>query len=263
MFTQGSYLRHHRPRRDGVQAPSAAVRRGAAELEHPRPEAAYGAQLGDGRELLVGGGEPELDQRRGLVDVDPGGGERAQVVRADRQRVAELLHVGGAEVVHGGPVDDQRPAAEPPRRARGRRATSVVEERASASVSKPPARSSAPTGSTPRLVPGREAGARSASSGERAAAAPSGSRGRRARPARRRAARPRARSARSATVEARRPTCTHSEVTPFSRSVRAASCAALRVGVGERGADVPASPRAGGRHAGRAGPRRAPGCRAG
>ena len=33
-----------------------AGRRRAAELEHPRPEPAGGAQLGDGRELLVGGG---------------------------------------------------------------------------------------------------------------------------------------------------------------------------------------------------------------
>ena len=112
MFTHGSYLviigRE-------VTACRVMFRRssdGAAQLQHPRPQAAYGAQLGDRQELLVTRREPELDQPGGLVDRDPGGVEGAQVVGAERQHVAELLHVGGAEVVHGRPVDDQCPATE-------------------------------------------------------------------------------------------------------------------------------------------------------
>ena len=51
---------------------AAPVPRGrAAELQHPCPQPACGAQLGDRRELLVGRGVAELDQRRGLVDVEP------------------------------------------------------------------------------------------------------------------------------------------------------------------------------------------------
>ena len=73
MFTQGSYLVIIGRDVTACSTICAVVRRGAAELEHPRPQPAYGAQLGDRRELLVGGGEPELDQRGGLVDLDPGG----------------------------------------------------------------------------------------------------------------------------------------------------------------------------------------------
>ena len=55
-------LAHHRPAGDGVLPLLAGL--GLAQLEHARPEPACGAELGDGRELLVGGGVPELDQRR-------------------------------------------------------------------------------------------------------------------------------------------------------------------------------------------------------
>ena len=105
-------LGHHRPRGHGVQAHVAVVLGRTAELEHPRPHPAYGAQLGDRHELVVAGRQPELHQPDGVVDRDPGGLEGAQVVRAERQHVAELLHVGGTEVVHRGSVHDQRPAAE-------------------------------------------------------------------------------------------------------------------------------------------------------
>ncbi len=110
----GVVLRHHRPGRDRVQHHRATVLGGTAQLQHPRPQPAHGAQLGDGRELLVAGREPELHQLPGLVDLDPGLRERAQVVRPDREHVAELLHVGGTEVVHRGAVDHQRAAAELP-----------------------------------------------------------------------------------------------------------------------------------------------------
>ena len=64
-------------------------------------------------ELLVGGREPELDQPGRLVDRDSRlPRARAGSARPTREHVAELLHVGGAEVVHRGPVDDERAAPE-------------------------------------------------------------------------------------------------------------------------------------------------------
>ena len=64
-----------------MQAHAAVVLGRAAELEHPGPQASYGAQLGDRHELLVAGRQPELDQPGGIVDRDAGGVEGAQVVR--------------------------------------------------------------------------------------------------------------------------------------------------------------------------------------
>ena len=62
----------------------------------------------------------------GVVDRDPRGVERTQVVGAEREDVAELLDVGAAEVVHRGAVDDQRPAAELARDRRSLRDASSV-----------------------------------------------------------------------------------------------------------------------------------------
>ena len=127
---------------------------GSAELEHPRPGPAYGAELGDRLELLVGGRQPELHQARRLVDVHPGLGEGPQVVRPDREHVAQLLHVGGTEVVHGRAVDDQRAAAELTRQRRRLRDHAGSGLRAPVRpASVPTPRTRAPTGSTPRLVP--------------------------------------------------------------------------------------------------------------
>ncbi len=77
-----------------------------AQLEEPGPGAAGGAQLRDGRELLVGGGEPHVELVGGGVDVEAGLDEQPQVGGTGEQAVGELLHVGRAGVVHGGGVDD-------------------------------------------------------------------------------------------------------------------------------------------------------------
>ncbi len=77
------------------------------ELEHARPEPPGGAQLGDGRELLVGGGVAELHQASGVVDGHAGLAEGAQVRRTGGHGPGELLDVGRAAVVDGSRVDDE------------------------------------------------------------------------------------------------------------------------------------------------------------
>ena len=73
-----------------------------AQLGQPRPEPAQGAELGDRRELLVGGRDPELDQAEAVLGRDAGGLERPQ-------------HLGPA---------GQHPARAPGRRRRPARAPS-------------------------------------------------------------------------------------------------------------------------------------------
>ena len=89
-------------------------------LEHPRPEPAGRAELGDRGELLVGRGVAELDQAGGLVDGEAGLGEQAEVVHADGHRPAELLGVARTRVVQRGAVDDRAEHAEGLRAADGR-----------------------------------------------------------------------------------------------------------------------------------------------
>ena len=72
-FTHGSRRVHHRRRGDGVLALAPCRVGRAAGLEHPRPQPARGAQLGDRRELVGGGGVAELQQ--------PGGGRRRRARR--------------------------------------------------------------------------------------------------------------------------------------------------------------------------------------
>ena len=224
-----------------MQGHVAAVLRGAAQLEHPRPHASYGAQLGDRHELLVAGREPELDQPGGLVDRDPGGVEGAQVVRAERQHVAELLHVGGTEVVHGGPVDDQCPAAEPLRELAPPRDQHVGLSDCRDHASHP---------RTHRIHPEVRPGRQRLPLGERRRTpAPhrAGPTERPARPGRCRGARPSARWAGRTTSMPDAPTCTQSEVAPFSRSVSAAAFEACASGSASSARTSQPSPRAGGR----------------
>ena len=107
----GVVLAHHRAAGHRVLALRAGADGGAAELEDPGPQPAGGAELGDGRELLVGGRVAELDQAGGLVQGDARLGQRPEVRRADGDAVAQLLGVGGTEVVHGGRVDDDAEGA--------------------------------------------------------------------------------------------------------------------------------------------------------
>ena len=102
--------------------PAAVSRSAAARLQHPGPQAAGGAQLRDGRELLGGDREPQLQQAGGGVDAEPGGGERTQVGHAGRDDVAELLGVRPARGVHRQAVDDDGAhQREVPRHAQGER----------------------------------------------------------------------------------------------------------------------------------------------
>ena len=72
MLTQGSYfVSMARPVTACCTWPGGV--RGAGELQHPGPEPAGGAELGDREELLVGDGVAELEQRRCLGDVEPAG----------------------------------------------------------------------------------------------------------------------------------------------------------------------------------------------
>ena len=101
---------HHRAAGDDVLALRGL--RCSGGVEHPCPQPAGRAQLGDRRELLVGRGVAELDERGGLVHRETGLGEHAEVVHADGHRPAELLGVAGPAIVQRGPVDDRAQDAE-------------------------------------------------------------------------------------------------------------------------------------------------------
>ncbi len=81
----------------------------ADDLGDPRPEPARGAQLGDGEELVVVGGQPEADLPQGLCDGQPGVGEQPQVGHRGRDGAGQLPGGVGAQVVQGGSVDGDRP----------------------------------------------------------------------------------------------------------------------------------------------------------
>ncbi len=82
---------------------------GAGELQHPGPETAGGAELGDREELLVGDGVAELQQPGGLfhgeTEVARRIGGAAQERRTGRQRPAQLVGVMARGVVDPGGVD--------------------------------------------------------------------------------------------------------------------------------------------------------------
>ena len=104
----------------------------------------------------------------------PADARAREVVRADGEHVAELLHVGGAEVVHRGAVDDEGAAAELTGEAR-RLGNPRWSRSAAPSTPSRSHAAAAPTGSTPRLVPG--ASVVPSASSAKARAAPSGSEG--------------------------------------------------------------------------------------
>ncbi len=106
----GVLLAGHRPAGDRVQRHLAGGP--AGRLEHARPQPARRPELGDGRELLVGGREAELDQSRAVLDGEARVGEEAEVGDAGRDGPAELLRVAGSLVVQRRAVDHQRADAE-------------------------------------------------------------------------------------------------------------------------------------------------------
>ena len=108
-----------------------------------------------------------------------------------------------------------------------------------------PWRTRAPTGSAPRLVPGCGVDALVARAPRAGPRRPRpGRAGRRGRPARGRAGRRSSTVGRSA-ARGRRPSSSHSEVAPFSRSTRAASLAAFASGPKHPGARTSQPPVAG------------------
>ncbi len=71
----------------------------AAQLQQPGPEPARGAQLRDGRELLVRGGVAHVERVGGGVDVEAVGDERAQVGGAGEHHVARAGLAQGRDAV--------------------------------------------------------------------------------------------------------------------------------------------------------------------
>ena len=96
------------PARDGALTGAALVLVHAEDLADPRPARAERAQPGDGEELVVGGGDAELDRPEGLVDVDALLDECTHVLGAGGQRPGELGHVAGAGIVVDRRVDGDR-----------------------------------------------------------------------------------------------------------------------------------------------------------
>jgi hypothetical protein len=78
----------------------------AAHLRDPCPQPARGPQFRDGAELVGGRGEPELQLPCGLLDRQPGAGQRTQVRDGGRQGAAQFLSVGRARFVVRQRVDD-------------------------------------------------------------------------------------------------------------------------------------------------------------
>ncbi len=100
-----------------------------------RPQSPRGAQLGDGRELLVGRGVAELDDLRGLVEVEP---EHRSGYGGSRRRR---------------PASGRAPARQT-RRGRGPRSRRRRRRARRPATPARPARGSAPRASRPRLVRG-------------------------------------------------------------------------------------------------------------
>ena len=239
----GVVLAHHRPAGHDVLALRGRrrTRRSARATRAQQP--AGRAQLGDGRELLVGGGVAELDQaQRPRPTLTPASVSSAEVRRPDGQRVAELLRRRTRPVVDGRARRRRRPAPRPSRPA------APASARSAPGSSPPRPRTRAPTGSAPRLVPppgcsSLVPAARRAATGPRSPGPPA----RRARPGRGRRSTPSSSGARSragrrvpaaATARWRR-----SRGRPARRGWR------RRRPAGHRRADVPARPPRGGRPA--------------
>src|SRR5690606_17775527 len=91
----GVALAHHGGGGDRVLRGPAGFR-DAGDLGDASPEGARRTEFRDGGELVVGGGEAELDLVQRVGDLDTGGGERAQVGQARGDGGAEFLGVGGA-----------------------------------------------------------------------------------------------------------------------------------------------------------------------
>ena len=149
-------------------------RRRPLSSSDPGPEPAGGAELGDGRELLVGGGVAELDQPGGLVDARARRRSSARrYVRADGQRRSRAPATSEAPRSCTAVASTTNAAAR--RVSRG-----LVARRLAGGVPRP---------ATPRLVPACEVAVRRRSRRKRAGA---GRPRRRGRPARGRGARRRA-----------------------------------------------------------------------
>ncbi len=86
----------------------AAVRL-ADDLGHPGPELPGGAQLGDGHELVVVGGEAETDLPQSSCGAEPGFTEPPQVGDRGGDTAGQLPRRAGSEVVERGTVDGDRP----------------------------------------------------------------------------------------------------------------------------------------------------------
>ncbi len=99
---------HHGRAGDGVLPLAAGLRR-AADLGDPGPQAAGRAQLGDGGELVGGGGVAEVDLAERLPGGQAAAGERPQLGDALRDRAGQLLGVAAARVVVGRGVHGDGP----------------------------------------------------------------------------------------------------------------------------------------------------------
>ena len=191
------------------------------QLRHPRPQAAGRPEFRDRDELVVGRGEPELQQLHASSTRTPPSSSARRYAAPTASAVPQLRRVTGARFVRGGAVDDQRPYPET-----GCQRNDLGDRDVEISCRRSRLRRTAarPIGSAPREHPGsgrtsrapeelgqRRAACRSVTS-PAALTARSGPSPRRRRPA------PPARSAGAVPFP---PTVTHSDVAPFSRSARA------------------------------------------
>ncbi len=84
-------LGHHAPR--GFGGDEGRARREAACLLDPRPEFSQGAELGDGQELILIGGEAEEDVAAGVIETDAAGLHGAEIGERGGEREGQLLRL--------------------------------------------------------------------------------------------------------------------------------------------------------------------------
>ncbi len=81
----------------------------ADDLGNPCPQAPGHAELGDGHELVVVGGQPEADLPQRVRDAQPGVAEPAQIRDTRGDGASQLPGCVGTEIVERGSVDCDRP----------------------------------------------------------------------------------------------------------------------------------------------------------
>ena len=103
-------LRHHAPRCLGGDEDRA--RREPASLLDARPELSDCAELGNGEELILVGGEAEVDKAPCIVELDAALLQGAEIGDGGGERESELLRLGAARGMDHSAVGDGEGAGE-------------------------------------------------------------------------------------------------------------------------------------------------------